>query len=135
MCTYAFVHYKRHYACVSCRTSFKRHPRDGGHRCPNCDGPLLYAGHDFAAPRRNDWKAWSVVAVVLGAGLRYEGFQPCGCGRDPKFRPRTRAQVRARRILAARTGTPLAELLGQADPLIPAVPTIRSIQPAGGRTR
>ncbi len=58
-----------------------------------------------------------MVAAVLGAGLRYEGFETCGCGREPKFRPRTRAQLRARRIVAARTGTPLAELLGRADPL------------------
>ncbi|MEJ8640667.1 hypothetical protein WKI68_02830 [Streptomyces sp. MS1.HAVA.3] len=31
--------------------------------------------------------------------------------------PRTRAQLRARRIAAARTGTPLAVLLGRPDPL------------------
>lgn len=117
VCTYAFVHYKLHYACLSCRISLKRHPGDAGHTCPRCAGPLLCAGHDFAAPRRSNRKAWSVVAVVLGAGLRYEGFEPCGCGRDPKFRPRTRAQLRARRIVATRTGTPLAALLGQADPL------------------
>ncbi|MYQ46284.1 hypothetical protein GTW40_14685 [Streptomyces sp. SID4985] len=77
---------------------------------------MLCAGHDFAAPRRSDRKAWSVVAVVLNAGLRYEGFEPCGCGRAPKFRPRTRAQLRARRVIAARTGTPLAEVLGRAEP-------------------
>ncbi|MFD9515976.1 hypothetical protein [Streptomyces sp. NPDC059979] len=117
MCTYAFVHYKLHYACVSCRIGFKRHPRDGGHTCPRCTGPVLCAGHDFAAPRRSNRKAWSVVAAVLDAGLRYEGFEPCGCAREPKFRPRTRAQLRARRIAAARTGTPLAVLLGRADPL------------------
>ncbi|MGW5779901.1 hypothetical protein [Streptomyces sp. NPDC003863] len=117
MCTYAFVHYKLHYACVSCRISFKRHPSKAGHTCPRCTGPLLCAGHDFAAPRRSNRKAWSVVAVVLNAGLRYEGFESCGCGRDPKFRPRTRAQLHARRRVAARTGAPLAELLGQADPL------------------
>ncbi|MER5204761.1 hypothetical protein [Streptomyces sp. NPDC002825] len=117
MCTYAFVHYKLHYACVSCRISFKKHPRDAGHTCPRCDGPLLCAGHDFAAPRRSNRKAWSVVAAVLNAGLRYEGFEACGCGREPKFRPRTRAQLRVRRTIAARTGTPLAELLGRADPL------------------
>ncbi|MGW5103829.1 hypothetical protein [Streptomyces sp. NPDC004100] len=116
MCTYAFVHYKPHYACVACRISFKRHPRAAGHTCPRCAGPLLCAGHDFAAPRRSNRKAWSVVAVVLNAGLRYEGFEPCGCGRDPKFRPRTRAQVRVRRVVAARTGTPLVRLLGRADP-------------------
>ncbi|MFH8717664.1 hypothetical protein [Streptomyces zaomyceticus] len=117
VCTYAFIHYKLHYACIPCRISFKRHPSDAGHTCPRCAGPLLCAGHDFAAPRRTNRKAWSVVAVVLGARLRYESFEPCGCGRNPKFRPRTRAQLRARRRVATRTGTPLAELLGQADPL------------------
>ncbi|MFI6642924.1 hypothetical protein [Streptomyces sp. NPDC050504] len=78
------------------------------------------AGHDFAAPRRRDAKAWTVVAAVLNAGLRYEGFGPCGCGREPGFRPRTRAQLRARRIAAARTGTPLAEVPARADPQLPA---------------
>ncbi|MEV7214420.1 hypothetical protein AB0O31_15160 [Kitasatospora cineracea] len=120
MCTYAVFPAKTHYACVSCRVSFKRHPADRrgpGHRCPNCGGPLACAGHDFAAPRRTDRRAWSVVAAVLAAGLRYEGFEPCGCRREPKFRPRTRAQLRARRAVAARTGTPLAELLARADPL------------------
>lgn len=117
VCRYAFAHYKLHYACVSCRISFKRHPRDDGHSCPRCSGRLLCAGHDFAPPRRGNRKAWSVVAAVLDAGLRYDGFEPCGCGRDPKFRPQTRAQLRARRIAAARTGIPLVELLGRADPL------------------
>ncbi|MYV71647.1 hypothetical protein GT043_38135 [Streptomyces sp. SID2131] len=52
MCTYAFVHYKLHYACVSCRIGFKRHPNGAGHPCPRCSEPMLCAGHDFAAPRR-----------------------------------------------------------------------------------
>ncbi|WP_406405471.1 hypothetical protein [Streptomyces sp. NBC_01643] len=76
---------------------------------------MVCAGHDFAAPRRRDSKAWTVVAAVLNAGLRYEGREPCGCGKEPKFRPRTRTQLRARRIAAARTGTPLADMLGRAD--------------------
>lgn len=48
---------------------------------------MVCAGHDFAAPRRRDSKAWTVVAAVLNAGLRYEGREPCGCGKEPKFRP------------------------------------------------
>ncbi|GAA1630606.1 hypothetical protein GCM10009828_068210 [Actinoplanes couchii] len=56
------------------------------------------------------------VAAVLQAGLRYEGFEPCGCGRDPKSRPRTSAQVRQRRRLAARRDIPLAEALEARDP-------------------
>jgi hypothetical protein len=119
VCTYAVHPYKLHYACVSCRISFKRHPSPTGHACPRCTGPLRCAGHDFAAPRRSNRKAWSVVAVVLAAGLRYEGFQPCGCAREPEYRPRTRAQLRARRIAAARSGTLLKQLLRQADPLEP----------------
>lgn len=104
MCTYAFVDYKVHYVCVACRRSFKR-PWQPGHEppCPRCARPTRYAGHDFAAPRRGDERRWRAVAAVLEAGLRYEGFEPCGCGRDPKPRPRTGAEVRARR-LAARTG-------------------------------
>lgn len=120
VCYYAEKPYKLHYACVSCRVALKRHPRPGGHRCTRCAEPMLCAGHDFAAPRRRDTKAWTVVAAVLDAGLRYEGREPCGCGKEPKFRPRTRAQLRARRIAAARTGTPLADMLGREDPQTPA---------------
>jgi hypothetical protein len=80
---------------------------------------MVCAGRDFAASRRRDRRAWSVVGVVLAAGLRYEGFEACGCGREPKFRPRTRAQVRARRIAAARAGVPLAETLGRVEPTEP----------------
>ncbi|MGC0341033.1 hypothetical protein [Streptomyces sp. SLBN-8D4] len=125
MCHYAGKAYKLHYACVPCRVAFKRHPGPGGHRCPRCSTPMSCAGRDFAAPRRRDVKAWSVVAAVLAAGLRYEGREPCGCGREPKFRPRTRAQLRARRVSAARSGAPLAEVLGRADPEVPEDPARR----------
>ncbi|MFJ2933083.1 hypothetical protein ACIO8G_09940 [Streptomyces sp. NPDC087219] len=113
MCLYAEKPYKLHYACVPCRVAFKRHPGADEHPCPWCSEPMVCAGHDFAAPRRRDTRAWTVVAAVLDAGLRYEGRDTCGCGKDPKSRPRTRAQVRALRIEAARTGTSLAEVLGR----------------------
>ncbi|SBV27001.1 hypothetical protein GA0070620_2499 [Micromonospora krabiensis] len=77
---------------------------------------MRYAGHDFAAPRRRDDSGWAAVAAVLGAGLRYDGFEPCGCSREPKFRPRTRAQVRARRRVARRVGASEAEALSARDP-------------------
>ncbi|RKN41168.1 hypothetical protein [Streptomyces hoynatensis] len=120
MCYYAMTHYKLHYACVSCRVSFKQHadPRRV-HPCPGCARPLVCAGHDFAPPRRHDVRAWSVVAAVLGEGLRYEGLSPCGCGKEPRYRPRTRAALRARRIAAARSGLPPAETLSWPDPLPP----------------
>ncbi len=64
-------------------------------------------------------RGWSVVAAVLAEGLRYEGRSACGCGREPKFRPRTRAELRARRLAAVRDGLPLSETLSRPDPLTP----------------
>jgi hypothetical protein len=77
---------------------------------------MVLAGHDFAAPKRRDTSGWAAAAAVLAAGFRYEGFETCGCGREPKFRPRTSAQVRQRRRLAARRGVALADVLAARDP-------------------
>ncbi|BCJ47741.1 hypothetical protein GCM10010168_21000 [Actinoplanes ianthinogenes] len=105
-----------HYVCVPCRRSSKL-PWDAvEHPCPQCRVPMVLAGPDFAAPRRRNASGWAAVAAVLAEGLLYDGFEPCGCGHDPKFRPRTRAQVRERRRLAARRGVTLAFLLGARDP-------------------
>ncbi|GAB2576685.1 hypothetical protein GCM10027168_07000 [Streptomyces capparidis] len=118
MCFYAMTYYKLHYACVSCRVSFKQHAHPKReHVCPNCSQPLICAGHDFAPPPRRDVRGWSVVAAVLGEGLRYEGLSVCGCGKEPKYRPRTRAELRARQTVAARDGLPLSEALSRPDPL------------------
>ncbi len=108
--------YRVHYVCVPCRSSAKQ-PWDGvAHPCPRCRERMVPAGHDFAAPRRRDTSGWKAVAAVLGEGLRYEGFQTCGCGREPKFRPRTSAQVRLRRRLATRRAVPMATMLAARDP-------------------
>ena len=121
MCLYAFVDYKTHYVCVECRLSFKRHTTPGrAQPCGRCGAALRAAGRDFAAPPRRDAKAWSVVAAVLDEGLRYEGRSPCGCFREPRYRPRTRAQLRARQAAAVRTDVPLAEALSRPEPSEPA---------------
>jgi hypothetical protein len=77
---------------------------------------MYFAGHDFAAPRRRDASAWAAVTAVLTAGLRYEGFETCGCSREPKFRPRTRAQVRLRQRLARRSDLPVEMALALREP-------------------
>ncbi|MFB7285946.1 hypothetical protein [Actinacidiphila glaucinigra] len=59
------------------------------------------------------------MAAVLGEGLRYEGRSACGCGKEPEYRPRTRAELRQRRIVAARYGLPLSETLSRPDHLTP----------------
>jgi hypothetical protein len=116
VCRYAQIVYKVHYVCVPCRKSHKYTWDDVEHLCPSCRRPMALAGHDFAAPRRRDDSGWSAVAAVLSAGLRYEGFQTCGCARDPKFRPRTSAEVRMRRRVAKRLGISEAEALAARDP-------------------
>ncbi|GAA2086011.1 hypothetical protein GCM10009759_06360 [Kitasatospora saccharophila] len=120
MCYHASNGALGHYVCVACRLSFKGSPWPIRKQvCPGCRGELVFAGHDFAAPRRRDTKAWSVVAAVLAEGLTYDHRPGCGCTRLPSFRPRTRAQVRARRRAAERLGVPLAVALARRDALTP----------------
>lgn len=56
---------------------------------------------------------------MLGEGLRYEGRPVGGCGEEPKYRPRTRAELRVQRIVVARDGLGLSEMLSRPDPLTP----------------
>ncbi|MEU5880297.1 hypothetical protein [Spirillospora sp. NPDC047279] len=115
VCRYAETPYKVHYVCVPCRQSHK-FPWDGAeHLCTRCRAPMVFAGHDFAAPRKGDDRRWAAVAAVLESGLTYEGFETCGCGRRPRYRPRTSADVRARRRIAAREGLDDAEALALRD--------------------
>ncbi|BCY11458.1 hypothetical protein L3i22_065460 [Actinoplanes sp. L3-i22] len=130
MCRYSSIVYKVHYVCVPCRRSSKL-PWDGvTHPCPRCRVPMAYAGHDFAAPRRRNTSAWIAVAAVLTAGLRYDGFETCGCGRDPKFRPRTSARS------ACDASWPPATASRSQTCCPPAIPTPRSDRhrPIGGRS-
>ncbi|KDN88096.1 hypothetical protein [Kitasatospora cheerisanensis] len=133
MCYHAFNGALRHYVCVACRLSFKGSTwRPLGRRvCPGCRGQLAFAGFDFAAPRRRDTKAWSVVAAVLAEGLTYDHRPGCGCTHLPSYRPRTRAQLRVRRRAAERLGLPLAVTLARRDAF---TPESRDEPPADSRT-
>ncbi|WP_237532465.1 hypothetical protein [Streptomyces sp. SID8352] len=59
------------------------------------------------------------MAAVPGEGLRHEGLSACARGKEPRYRPRTRAEPRSRRPVAAREGLPLSEALSRPDPLTP----------------
>lgn len=117
MCDNRDHRYRTHYVCPACRISQKQwtptshDSRTEPPRCPRCSTGMHNAGHDFAAPRQHDSAGWSVVAAVLAAGLRYDGYESCGCGREPKFRPRTRAELRAHLDHATRHSLALAEAL------------------------
>ncbi|MGZ3145146.1 hypothetical protein ACVDFE_24745 [Lentzea chajnantorensis] len=66
-----------------------------------------FAGHDFTAPRRTDDSGWRAVAAALAAGLRYEGFETCGCDRR---------SGRARQVRGRRLGVADAEALAARAP-------------------
>jgi hypothetical protein len=96
MCRYAFHTYKDHFACFTCRKTFKHflygeavygrrfegRPRvQRAAICPRCRTPMADVGLDFKAPRKTDRKQW------LKAQLLFEGvgaFSGCGCGREPR---------------------------------------------------
>ncbi len=87
MCRYATA-YKSHYACFSCRKTFKRKLlRDikGGDakdliettaKCPECNAPMADMGLDFKAPKKQDIKAWKHIANLYTVGIT---FHSCGC--------------------------------------------------------
>ncbi|MFC9897047.1 hypothetical protein ACFVMC_25460 [Nocardia sp. NPDC127579] len=100
------------YVCLPCRRSYKQsYPGACAHAriCPRCGAELIHVGSAFAAPRRNDSRAWRVLSELLGAGV---GFHKSCCG-GPGFRPRTPGDVRRRRQYAQRRGIPLRQALTQ----------------------
>ncbi|MBK9576835.1 MAG: hypothetical protein IPO40_07175 [Fibrobacteres bacterium] len=79
------VRYKPHYACFSCRKTFKRmllwdinrdDKREREAKCPDCAGPVANMGKDFEAPKRADIKAWSHLQSLYAMGIT---FHSCGC--------------------------------------------------------
>ena len=92
MCRYAMIKYKPHFACFSCRKSFKRRllsdvNKGGPHRpyrCPQCGGDMADMGLDFAPPKMTDVKAWVTLESLYEIGATFHG---CGCS-GPGYRPR-----------------------------------------------
>lgn len=94
MCRYGSTRYKPHYACFSCRKSFKRRLQsdvdpggvDRPSRCPQCRGEMASMGLDFKPPAQSKKKEWSILEELWTVG---ETFHSCGCG-GPGYRPRSR---------------------------------------------
>ncbi|MEL6812001.1 MAG: hypothetical protein AAFP76_11750 [Bacteroidota bacterium] len=96
MCRYAMTSYKPHFACFSCRKSFKRRllrDIEGGHsdsyekvpaKCPECGELMANMGLDFKAPKKADSKAWSHLKNLYNVGI---AFHSCGCS-GPGYVPR-----------------------------------------------
>lgn len=86
--------YKPHYACFDCRKVFKRRlPKDVGKswdeqkeaRCPQCGNYIADMGLDFAAPKKDNSKAWEHLKTLYAVGIT---FHSCGCT-GPGYVPNT----------------------------------------------
>jgi DNA-directed RNA polymerase subunit RPC12/RpoP len=93
MCKYAVVKYKPHYACFSCRKTFKRRlwvdfkkGDEAGKeaKCPECGQLMANMGKDFESPKKDDIKAWAHIKNLYSVGI---GYYSCGCT-GPGYIPR-----------------------------------------------
>ncbi len=85
MCRYHISRYKPHYACFSCRKTFKRrlmwdiartNESQAEARCPECAELMADMGLDFAAPPKKDLKQWDLLKSMYSVGIT---FHSCGC--------------------------------------------------------
>jgi len=88
MCRYGMTPYKQHFACFSCRKTFKRRllgdiDRDKAcneeekvAKCPDCSQKMANMGLDFEAPKKTNSKAWQHLENLYQVGIT---FHSCGC--------------------------------------------------------
>lgn len=88
MCRYGMTTYKPHYACFSCRKTFKRRlisdidqdfdarKKESPAKCPDCGELMADMGLDFESPKRKDSKAWAHMRNLYISGIT---FHSCGC--------------------------------------------------------
>lgn len=99
MCRYAmYGPYKDIYACFKCRKVYKQTSRyelekaeieKRQYKCPQCSEIMKDMGHDFKAPKQNDYKQWLKVELLYNSGFTYHS---CGCG-GPGYRPAELSEV------------------------------------------
>lgn len=103
MCRYGSNTYKAHYACFTCRKTFKRRlliDIDGNtaytkvwenqpYKCPECKGMTANMGFDFESPKKADLKAWSHIQNLYATGIT---FHSCGCN-GPGYIPKDKESL------------------------------------------
>ncbi|MQS14987.1 hypothetical protein F7Q99_22665 [Streptomyces kaniharaensis] len=102
---------RRHYVCLSCRVSTKRHGAAGQNGCPRCGEELFDAGHDLEVPKKRDEAGWRALTALLRAGVTFHSR----CCYGPGWRPRTPREVRERLAASRGTGLAVAEALTTQD--------------------
>lgn len=99
MCRYAmYGPYKYIYACFNCRKVFKQTSeielsnaeiQNRKFKCPQCSEIMRDMGHDFKAPKQDDFKQWLKVQILYNNGFTYHS---CGCD-GPGYRPAKLSEV------------------------------------------
>lgn len=102
MCRYSMSSYKPHYACFTCKKTFKRRLLrdilDGYTKgveetpatCPECNGLMADMGLDFKSPKKKDIKAWDHMATLYSVDIT---FHSCGCS-GPGYIPNDTEQLK-----------------------------------------
>ncbi|MEM9078253.1 MAG: hypothetical protein AAGC43_14515 [Bacteroidota bacterium] len=103
MCRYGTYSYKPHYACFSCKKTFKRRllidiDRDSYYhskternpfKCPDCEDLMANMGLDFESPKKSDIKAWNHIKNLFESGITYHS---CGCS-GPGYIPKNKEKL------------------------------------------
>lgn len=102
MCRYSTTSYKPHYACFSCRKTFKRRllgdvldgyskgVQEMPAKCPECSGVMADMGLDFKSAKKKDIKAWNHIATLYHVDIT---FHSCGCN-GPGYIPNDIEQLK-----------------------------------------
>lgn len=99
MCRYAMTSYKPHYACFTCRKTYKRRllsdiNREYGNeespaKCPECSAVMADMGLDFKSPPKKNIKLWNHLSTLYKVGIT---FHSCGCN-GPGYIPNTSEEL------------------------------------------
>jgi len=91
--------YKEHYACFSCRKTFKRkllcdikngyNQKEEAAKCPECSQLMANMGKDFEAPKKREVKAWTHLQQLYRVGIT---FHSCGCS-GPGYIPKSKEEL------------------------------------------
>ena len=83
MSRYTEHEYKQHWACFSCKKSFK-YPHSKKQVCPQCGKPMVAMGLDFKVPSQGDLRQWRKVKRLHQLGVHFASSGWGGPGPRPK---------------------------------------------------
>ena len=92
--------YSISYACLSCRTSNKRHVEGSPSEyplimeCPICKGTTFNLGRHFKAPKKSDNAQWKKVAFLIEHGFLFQNIRLDPSNHESVPYPKTLAEAK-----------------------------------------